>query len=471
MNILHISAECYPAAKVGGLADVAAALPKYMNKAGHKAELIMPYYNNKFFRDHSWEVVRESDFNLGVTAYPYRILKEKTDTLGFTLFTTEIPGLLTEEFPYGYWNDVQRHLGFQIAVADWLSHTSDLPDVIHCHDHHSGLLPFMIDYCFRYNSLKDIPTVFTIHNGSYHGAFSRDQSSLIPPFDNWKTGMLEWTNAINPMASAIKCCWRFTTVSRSYLQELQQYALGLESLIVSERQKSLGILNGIDTELWDPATDSYLEKNYTTDTVTSGKIKNKSALCEEFGLDPEKMLVVFIGRLVSDKGADLLPESIIQSVSEYEDKVNFIVLGSGDGRLENNLTSLAATLPASFQNYIGYNEKLAHLIYGGADFLLMPSRVEPCGLNQLYALRYGTIPIVTATGGLKDTVLDLAMAGGFGIRFEEAVVRNIVNAIGRAVLLFEDEEKFSEIRKQIMTIDHSWQHAVKEYLDLYSSMK
>jgi starch synthase len=181
----------------------------------------------------------------------------------------------------------------------------------------------MINYCFRYNSLKDVPSVFTIHNGSYHGAFSWDKSTLIPPFDTWKSGMLEWMNAINPMASAIKCCWRFTTVSRSYLQELQQYALGLESLIVSERQKAIGILNGIDAELWDPATDSYLEENYTSKTVIEGKSKNKSALCEEFGLDPEKMLIVFIGRLITDKGADLLAESIRQVLEEHEDEVNF----------------------------------------------------------------------------------------------------------------------------------------------------
>ncbi|MBA3648402.1 MAG: glycogen/starch synthase [Chitinophagales bacterium] len=472
MEILHVSAECYPVAKVGGLADVAGALPKYLNRAGAVARLIMPYYNNKFIKKHDWETVFEGNFPLGTLSYQYRILKEKNGTLGFDLFVTEIPGLLEEELPYGYSNDLERHIGFQIAVVDWLSHAEHQYDVIHCHDHHTGLIPFMMNYCYSYDMLSKIPTVFTIHNGQYQGYFLKEQQHLIPHYDNWKQGLLEWNNTINPMAAAIKCCWKFTTVSPNYLNELRNDAFTLESLIVSEKDKSTGILNGIDADIWNPETDSWIEKTYNSAGVTKGKTKNKKALLKEFHLQSglKKPLVIFIGRLVAEKGGDVLAESIRQSVSELKGNISFLVLGSGVKQYETDLKVLRELLPENFNCYIGYNEKLAHLMYAGADFLLMPSRMEPCGLNQLYALHYGTVPIVRSTGGLIDTVLDLEEEG-FGIRFTSTSFPDISLALKRAEALFINEDKIKKIKKQIMNIDHSWEQVTGEYMDLYSSLK
>lgn len=470
MTILHVTSECYPAAKVGGLGDVAGALPKYLNRVGANAGLIMPKYHNKFFKEHNWDKVFEGDFKLDVSVYNYTIKKESTGELGFALYIAEIPGLLEEELPYGYPNDVERHLGFQIAVVDWLSKISERPQILHCHDHPTGLIPFMMSYCYRYAQLKEIKTVFTIHNGEYQGAFGLDRIHLIPYFDDWKRGMLEWNNAINPMACAIKCSWRVTTVSPTYMKELHSSGSGLQSLINSETRKAIGILNGIDAEVWNPETDTWLEVTYGKENVTAGKASNKAGLCKAFNLSPNRPLVVFIGRLASEKGGDLLADAIRQSVMMQNKAINYIVLGSGRKEDENALNELKEALPDNFNCYIGYHEKLAHLMYAGTDFLLMPSRVEPCGLNQLYALRYGTIPIVRSTGGLIDTVIDIAEPGGFGIRFDHDTVAAIDVAVERALHLYSDMERMKEIKERIMTFDHSWDHAASEYLDLYQSM-
>ncbi len=471
MHILHVSAECYPAAKVGGLGDVAGALPKYLNKSGAAtASVVIPHYHNKFFREHHWEKVAGGTFNLGTIEYRYNILKEQTAVLGFDLFITEIPGLLDEELPYGYSNDMRRHLGFQICVVDWISHQDHKPDVVHCHDHPTALIPFMVDYCHNYRHLGEIKTVFTIHSAQYQGQFGLDKTYLIPPYDEWKQGMLEWSNQVNPLACAIKCCWKFTTVSPSYLKELQQNALGIEKLITDEQQKSQGILNGIDADVWNAETDLWIEKTYDATTVTEGKMANKRALCNSFRLNPQLPLIVFIGRLVGDKGGDLLADAIRQTVMRLNREVNFLVLGSGVNEYEDALNALKADLPDNFNCYIGYHEKLAHLIYAGADFLLMPSRVEPCGLNQLYALRYGTIPVVRSTGGLIDTVTDISERDGFGIRFEQATVASIDLAVERALALYKNATEMERVKKRIMKFDHSWDHAAGVYLELYRSM-
>ena len=433
MEILHVSTECYPAAKVGGLGDVVGALPKYLNKDGAVAKVIIPSYKNQFLRENQWEVTHEGDFTMGNRSFHYLILKEKTNKLGFDFYEAEIHGLIEEEFPYGYANDADRHLGFQIAVIDWLNSWQHRPDVIHCHDHHTGLIPFMMNYSFRYQKLKNIPTIFTIHNGQYQGWMNWEKWNDIPAFDYYRRGMLEWDKAINSMASAIKCSWKVTTVSHGYLEELSQNSLGLEPLFISERLKCSGILNGIDDEVWDPQKDKHIDKTYTAEDADKGKKKNKKLLCREFGLADDKALIIFIGRLVAEKGADLLDEAIYQSVTQSNGAVNFIVLGSGLREYENALNALKNSIPKNFNCYIGYNERLSHLMYAGADFLLMPSRVEPCGLNQLYAMRYGTIPIVRSTGGLKDTVIDFGDTGGFGIRFEQASVDDIVYSAAEAL--------------------------------------
>ncbi|SFD81304.1 starch synthase [Chitinophaga sp. CF118] len=470
MEILHVSAECYPIAKVGGLADVVGALPKYQTQAGCVAKVVMPAYKTRFFATQEFELVHQGGTWLGHDWYHVNVWKEEHNILGFDLYLLDIPGLLDKEGVYGHWNDTERFLAFQVGVLDWLNEWTHHPDVIHCHDHHTGLIPFMVSYAYKYERLRNIATVLTIHNAQYQGQFGWDELYRLPGFDLWKAGLLGWDGAINPLASAIKCAWRFTTVSPTYLEELYSNANGLESLLSSEQNKGVGILNGIDSVVWDPATDPMLPINYNEFTFIKAKEDIKKLLCEEFDLDPKLPLISFIGRLVGDKGGDLLPEIIGRSLFEQHQQLNFLVLGSGDPHVEWSLQQTRIYTGKNFNVQFGYNEALAHRIYAGSDFLLMPSRVEPCGLNQMYALRYGTVPIVRSTGGLKDTVIDFGDPGGFGIRFIQPATWDACNAVGRSLVLYNNASLFQEIREYCMQLDHSWDSAASEYLKLYNSL-
>lgn len=470
MEILHVSAECYPVAKAGGLGDVVGALPKYQNQLGHIAKVAMPMYRTKFLYNNQWEVVHKGYIYMGSWGLDYTVIRESTNVLGFDLYLVDINGLLDRDKVYGYDDDTERFTAFQIAVVDWMANWQHRPDVVHVHDHHTGLIPFMMKHCFAYRHLQDIPTVLTIHNAQYQGWMDWGKSNYIPAWDTWKWGMLDWKNNINPLASGIKCAWKVTTVSWSYLDELTQSANGLEALFEYEKGKCSGILNGIDTQVWDPATDTYIDNKFSVDDVLEGKQKNKALICEQFNLDITKPLIGFIGRLVGEKGADLLPGAIGDSFYYIGRKMNFVILGSGFPEVEAQLYSLKSLAWGDYNVYIGYNEALSHLLYAGCDFLLMPSRVEPCGLNQMYSMRYGTIPIVRNTGGLRDTVIDVGDANGYGIRFNNAAVGDITHAIWRAVQLYAGTGVVQDIREKMMQLDFSWETSVKQYMDLYESM-
>lgn len=467
MEIIHVSAECYPVAKAGGLGDVVGALPKYLNQFGHSAKVVMPMYRTKFLYNHKWDVVHKGYTNLGSWWFEFTVIKERTDELGFQLFLVDINGLLDREKVYGYNDDDERFTAFQIAVLDWINAWEIKPDLIHVHDHHTGLIPFMMQHCYKYRSLVTIPTVLTIHNAQYQGIMGWQNSFFIPSWDPWKTGMLEWSNNINPLASAIKCADIVTTVSPSYLDELRYMSNGLEALFEYEKGKCVGILNGIDLHVWDPSTDTYIENKFSRSNAEAGKAKNKMELCEMFHLDFDKPLIGFIGRLVGEKGADLLGDVFRDSFIHIGRRMNFLVLGSGFPEVEADLLSIKVLANNDYNVYIGYNEGLSHLMYAGADFLLMPSRVEPCGLNQMYSMRYGTIPMVRRVGGLKDTVIDYGEPGGYGICYNNAIVGDITHGVYRAVELFRDKHLLSEIRDTMMALDFGWEKVVENYVAVY----
>ena len=472
MEIIHLSAECYPVAKAGGLGDVVGALPKYQTATGHHAKVVMPMYRTKFLQQHEFTVDFKGRANLGDWWFDYTIIKENDNTLGFDLYLVDIYGVLDRENIYGYDDDSQRFLAYQVAFLNWLTHWEHHPDIIHCHDHHTGLVPFMIQHCYQFKILSSIPTIFTIHNAQYQGWMDWDKTNWLPNFDPWKWGLLDWKNTINPLASAVKNAWKVTTVSWSYLDELKYNSNGLEDLFEYEKGKCSGILNGIDADVWDPATDKYLDTHYTFEDADEGKEIIKNDLCQKFNLDITKPLIIFIGRLVGEKAADILPEAIISSIYTMKGNVNFLILGSGDPAVESQLQQLTNSFAGNYNAVIGYNETLSHQMYAGADFLLMPSRVEPCGLNQMYAMKYGTAPMVRSTGGLKDTVVDMGEENGWGIRFNHASVADIVHSAGRATGLFYDEkEKLTAMRKHMMQLDNSWEYAVQQYIDLYESVR
>jgi starch synthase len=467
MEIIHVSAECYPVAKAGGLGDVVGALPKYQCQAGHFAKVVMPMYRTKFLLNNEWVVDYKGNAHLGEYNFEFTIIKEKTNKLGFDLYLVDINGLLDREKIYGYSDDPQRFIAFQIAVLTWLSSWQHRPDVIHVHDYHAGLIPFMMKNCFSFQKLAFVKTVLTIHNAQYQGIMGWDKYNYLPSFDNFKWGDLDWNNNINPLASAIKCAWKVTTVSQSYMNELRYKSNGLEALFEYEKGKCRGILNGIDNDVWNPETDPYLYNNFSVKGVTAGKKKNKKKLCDEYGLDDTLPLFVFIGRLVGEKAADILPGAFKNVLYHQAKKACYMVLGSGDKHVEWELYNITAENKGYYNTYIGYDEALSHKLYAAADFLLMPSRVEPCGLNQMYAMRYGTVPMVRRTGGLIDTVTDMGDWEGFGILFNHASVGDIAHSIYRATEVYKNKTHLEWMRKHMMQIDHSWESVVDAYDAVY----
>ena len=470
MVIVHVSAECYPMAKAGGLGDVVGALPKYQAKLGDDAMVVMPMYQTPFLQQNKWELHFKGNTNLGDWFFDYTIIKESTEKLGFNLYLVDIHGLLDRPKIYGYPDDTDRFIGFQVAVVNWLSHWKSLPDIVHCHDHQAGLIPFMMKYCFDYQKLQFVKTIVSIHNAQYQGAMGWEKSLLIPRWDTWKNGLLEWNNSINSLATAVKCADKVTTVSHSYMQQLKFQSNGLEALFEYEQGKCVGILNGIDTEVWNPATDPMVAYHYTATNVLVEKKKNKNALCAKYNLDPSKPLIVFIGRLVGEKAADVLPGAIQHAMDKTDSGANFFIIGAGDTATESALNYLVQLYPGNYNTFIGYDEIVGHEAYASADFLLMPSRVEPCGLNQLYALRYGTIPMVRDTGGLHDTVVDMGDPDGFGIKFLHATEEDIVYSIERAIAVYQDKNQMNKMIQFAMNIDHSWESVVEEYKKVYESI-
>jgi len=389
--------------------------------------------------------VYENELKLGGIGYKYKIKKLISNKFGFELFLVDIPELLFTNYVYSD-DDSERFLAFQIAILNWIVSLDIKPTIVHCHDYHNGLTPFMMTQCYQYDILKMIPTVLTIHNAQYQGWFSHDKVHLLPSFNYKNIGLLDWDGCINPLATAIKCAWCVTTVSPSYMDELKVSANGLENLLKHESKKCIGVLNGIDTDVWNTEKDDYLLKPFKLTSVQSGKKAHKKYLCDKFKLDITKPLFIFIGRLVGEKGADLLAE--IFKLALVKNNCSILLLGSGNEKVEEGLKAMEKKHTKNFSTYIGYNEKLAHIMYAGADFLLMPSRVEPCGLNQLYALRYGTIPVVSNVGGLKDTVIDISKKDGVGIVLKKVEIIDIFNGIERAIKLYKNKSEFKKIRKR-----------------------
>lgn len=464
---VHLSAECYPVAKTGGLGDVVGALPKYLNQADFKTCVVLPRYNQKWNSENTTVPVWHGRLLSENYTVDYLIRKVTGVDYGFDLYLVDIPELLFRENIYGYEDDPERFIFFQHAALDWILSWEEKPSVFHCHDHHTGLIPFMINHCYKFSKLSGIKTVFTIHNGLYTGACRWTMGKYIPDFPYHLKGYLDWDDTINPLATGIKCCHTLTTVSRGYLEELKSDNGPMRWLYNEYWEKSIGIVNGIDNEVWNPKTDPSIVFPMKKDW-NDFKQKNKAAICEAAGFNPELPLLVFIGRLVKEKGGELLAPAIGQFASQNPN-MNFYILGSGGKSYEEQIRHISNVFSHHITNYIGYNEALAHKLYAAADFLIMPSLMEPCGLNQLYAMRYATIPIVRSVGGLKDTVVDISETNGYGIRFNNPDIGDIVHSMYRAVNLYADKELLEDIRTKITSLNFSWEIAVKQYLKIYNN--
>jgi len=477
MQVLQVSFECYPVAKAGGLADVVGALPKYLQQFDVESWVVMPHFDIPWVRNHQLEQVHEGIARLGDERFRYRIMREEGGVLGFPIYLVDVPGRLdrpgiyidpNSDFPY--WDEYERFVCFQVAILDWLKSFSKKPDIIHCHDHHTAFIPFLMTSSPAFHEFVDIPTVLTIHNGHYQGWYDPGKIALLPKIDPEREGFLYWNGQINALSAGLRTSWQITTVSQSYLEELQHNSKGLESLLTFESSKSIGIINGIDSDVWDPSTDPLIVKNYDENTFVAGKQKNKDWLCKQFELDPDLPLFVFIGRLVGEKGADLLPDLITRYI-ETGFKGSFLILGTGEPYLHGRFEELKNQYVDFFDVSLTYNEELAHRMYAGSDFLLMPSRVEPCGLNQMYAMRYGSLPIVRGVGGLKDSVIDFSQPDGYGILFEHFNLDDSYHALQRAATVYSDEELKKKLQKRALSRDFSWHNSAKQYVQMYKGLK
>lgn len=452
------------------MGDVVGALPSYSQKAGMEASVIIPKYDLKWFRENKFSKEFEGSYWVDGMEVKFSIQKAKGDPLGYPFYCVDMPGLFDRPSIYldtdgeGFTDEPARNFGFQRAVLLWLNQLKKQFDLLHCHDHQSGLIPFFTMRGPEFANLRDLPNFYTIHNAAYHGKWLWENMKYLPVFYGQDGGLLEWDNQIHSLAAALKSCWGFNAVSPTYLEEIAVSSGNLNWLFHNEKEKGTGIINGIDNEVWNPKSDKFLAAHYKT-SWTSFKQKNKKALLAESELSTTLPLFSFIGRFAYQKGGDILCDAIRKLLKEGK-KANFLILGTGSKELENAVTKLQQDFPKNVLAHVMYNEELAHQIYAGSDFLLMPSRFEPCGLNQMFAMRYATLPVVHSTGGLIDTVTDID-DDGTGIRFDKPTPDFLAKAIERGIDLYKNKKKLKNLRAAAAGIDFSWTRSVLEYKKQY----
>ena len=471
MNVLFAAAEVAPLIKTGGLADVAGALPSALRRAGHDVRVVMPYFRE----------LRERRVPVqGPIAASFLTVGERQEELRIwtladsetPVYLLDIPAAFERQAIYGEGDDDRRFILFARGVLVLMQHLREVDrwqtEVVHSHDWHAALIANYLKTYYAY-TFGRVATVFTIHNLAYQGQRSTKTLALAGltegslPEDSMGPGI---AGTFNFMARGILFNDVVTTVSPTYAREIMtaEYGERLDGLLRAKRDRVAGILNGIDREAFNPATDVHLAAPFDANDV-SGKAACKSALQAEFGLPiaPDRPLLGIVSRLVEQKGLDLLDQAMPWLLRHTDAQV--VVLGSGNAHLQFVMQQHARAHPQRIAARIGFDAALAQRIYAGSDAFLMPSRFEPCGLGQMIALRYGSVPIVRATGGLNDTVREGFDGNGF--RFHPYDVRHFADAIGRALKVYRDPESWALLRARGMREDNSWDHAATQYSGVY----
>lgn len=477
LKVLYVASEAVPFVKTGGLADVAGSLPKELKQKGVDVRVVIPKYSGiKEEYRNNMEHIYDGEINvswrkkyLGIDRYDYK------DVPFYFIDNQEY---FYREGYYGYPDDVERFTFFCRAVLEMLPHIDFWPDVIHMNDWQTGLISVYLklehNEDVRYNKIK---TVYTIHNLKYQGRFWKGYLPDVLGLD-WKcfnNGDLEYFDDINFMKGAIVYSDKVTTVSRSYAKEIQDpyYGEGLEDMLQKRDADLSGIINGLDYEDYNPETDKYIFKNFDVHNAIVIKGDNKEQLQKKLGLPVNRKIpmIGMVTRLVEAKGLDLVTR-ILDELLEYEN-VQFVILGTGDRQYEDWFKGLVWRYPKKVSANIFFNNELAHQIYAASDLFLMPSQYEPCGIGQLIALRYGTVPIVRATGGLKDTVeaYNNYTQTGNGFSFNNYNAHELLFSIKRAIDGIADDRKHIHLVENAMTADYSWEESAKQYKELYNSLK
>ena len=475
-SVAFIGSECYPFVKTGGLGDVMSALPKSLAKLNIDVKVIIPRYKcipQKF--QEKMEYRGSFDMNLCSDGKQYYvgIMEYQEDGVVYDFIDND------EFFSWGnpYTNlidDIPKFCYFAKAALAALNYLNWTPDVVHCHDWQAALVPLYLRTCFQDTDVGRAISVLTIHNLKFQGIYDRKKIqywSGLPDYVFNKDCMIQnWLDA-NMLKGGITYSNKVTTVSNTYAWEIQteEYGEGLAEHLRYHNNKILGIVNGIDTDIWNPATDKLLAADYDEKSAIKNKKINKKALQESLGLDVDehKMVIGLISRLTNQKGLDLVNDVIPGIMDEH---TQVVVLGTGDSQYENTFRYYENKYKGNFCAYIAYNENVAHNIYAGCDALLVPSRFEPCGLTQLIAMRYGAVPIVRETGGLKDTVQPYIMFEntGNGFTFDRYESGLLYDAINRAkTLYFENGKSWDDMVIRDMNKDVSWEKSAKQYKDMY----
>lgn len=484
MKIAFAATECVPYAKSGGLADVAGALPVELENLGCEVKIFMPKYSS----------IDESKFNLHYNwnfgELPIRVAGQVRSV---HVHQSRLPGSNVEvnfiDCPHYfhrhriYTNDHdedERFILFSKGIIETLQRMQWAPDVIHCNDWQTGLIPLMIKDNYNWDRFFDnAGTLFTIHNIGYQGRFSKStlfraeiRGELFYP-----NGPVEHEGGVSFMKAGIYFSDIINTVSNTYAHEIltPEYGAGLDAVLQKRKDDLFGILNGVDYSVWNPETDKHIPYHYTINNF-EGKLLNKKFLLGHFNIpfNENIPLIGIVSRMVTQKGFDIFADAINNLMNL---NAQWIILGSGEDRFENLFRWLSNQLPEKVGTYIGYNNELSHLIEAGADMFLMPSRYEPCGLNQIYSLKYGTVPIVRKTGGLADTVHDwdemnhLGFDTGTGFSFYDATGFALFKSVERAVNCFKNKKVWEKIMKNGMKKDYSWKSSAEKYIELYKLAK
>ncbi|MDH5423973.1 MAG: glycogen synthase GlgA [Gammaproteobacteria bacterium] len=474
MNILYISSEAFPLIKTGGLGDVAGSLPNALLKKLHDVRLLLPAYP---------EVLNKITKNkvIATTAYyglPASIIETRLPGSKLIVWLLDCPAVFNRPGgPYtdhhgNAWDDnALRFAVFCRCAVDIALDKLKLnwqPDIVHCNDWQSGLVPALLNH----HRLRPA-TVFTIHNLAYQGVFEKQTfSDLQLPDELWHMDGLEFYDQLSFIKGGLAYADKITAVSPSYASEIlsPEYGYGLNGLLIKRQQDLSGILNGIDHDHWNPGTDKCLQQKYNRRSINN-KSANKTHLQEEFSLpiDATIPMIGIVSRLVEQKGFDIILQAIEKILTK---PLQLVILGTGDTHYEIELNKWAKKYPHKLKVNIGYDECLAHRIEAASDIYLMPSTFEPCGLNQLYSLRYGTLPVVTEVGGLADTVTDTSQeninnrtANGFVVKKQTAT--HLLQALERAITLYKNTAVWRQLQINAMSCDFSWQASAEHYIELY----
>ncbi|HAP36368.1 MAG TPA: glycogen synthase GlgA [Bacteroidetes bacterium] len=486
LNILFITSEAEPFSKTGGLADVSSALPKMIRELGHDIRIMTPRYgtiSERKFKLHDVIRLREIPITVGddtkvasVNSSFISSLKAKVQV--YFLANKDMynrAGLYTDPVTLkDYADNDTRFIFFCRGVLETLKKLGWQPDIIHCNDWQTGLIPAYMKTVFKDEpTFKNIKTVFTVHNLGYQGIFpDKSFAKTGLPDSEFTSEGIEFHGKLNFVKAGLVYSDIITTVSEKYAQEIttsEDFGFGLEGILKKRKNDLYGIINGIDYTVWNPETDPVIDQRYDIHSL-EGKEQNKMALVQKFGLQYKKGVPVIgcITRLVDQKGIDLIKE-IADDMMKLD--IQFIMIGLGEKRYHEYFESLKKKYPKKAGITFGMNEEIAHLIEAGSDMYLMPSRYEPCGLNQLYSLKYGTVPIVRATGGLDDTIQDVTAGGnGTGFKFQKYESKELLKTIQRAVKTYGDQKTWQKIMRNGMAKDFSWESSAKKYINLYRSL-